>query len=96
MFTQAAVTNQSSAGFVLGEKTGMKLAGITGQGLRWIGGGVLILWACVVVENSMVAHARRDAVNTLVELQRMREGQRPVPAAAHPLKPSWDASPRIG
>ncbi len=74
----------------------MKLAGITGQGLRWIAAGVLILWACVVMENSIVVHARRDAVSTLVELQRMREGRRPVPAAAHPLKPSWENAPHIG
>ncbi len=73
----------------------MKIAAITGQGLRWISTLVLLLWCCILMENSMVKHARRDTVTVLVELQRLRGG-RSIPVSQPITKPSSSAKGAIG
>ena len=73
----------------------MRIAAITGQGLRWISALVLVLWVCVVAENSMVKHARRETVTVLAELQRLR-GQRPVPVSQPGIRLSNGTKAAIG
>ncbi len=74
----------------------MRMMTITEQGLRWIGALVLVLWGCIVAEDTLVKHARRDTVQALVDLRHMREGRKPIPVS-HPLRnPNSATKPAIG
>ena len=77
----------------------MRIAKITGQGLRWIAALVLVLWGCIVAEHSVVTHARRETVNVLVQLQQMRGG-RSIPVSQPLTRPvlgnNPEAKPVIG
>lgn len=74
----------------------MRTTTITGQGLRWMLALVVLLWACVVTEDILVKHARRETVQVLVTLRHMREAQRIIPVS-HPLRaPAPNTKPAIG
>ncbi len=74
----------------------MRIMTITEQGLRWIAALVLVLWGCIVTEDTIVKHARHETVQALIEIRHMREGQRPVPASRPVPIPALVTKPAIG
>lgn len=88
--------NPIARGFrILGEEFRMAIAAITGQGLRWIGTLVVLLWACVITEDATVKHARRTTAHILVELRQLRGGTKPVPVSQPPV-PHAHFRPALG
>ena len=73
----------------------MRMAEITGQGLRWIAVLVTVLWGCIVAENSVLQHARLDTVKVLVELRQMRNVQRAIPVR-QPVYPNASFKTAVG
>ena len=86
---------QKFGGYRRGEMDRMRVAEITGQGLRWIAVLVTFLWGCIVAENSVLQHARLDTVKVLVELRQMRNGQRAIPAR-QPVNPHTPLKTAVG
>lgn len=74
----------------------MRLAEITGQGLRWIAALVLVLWGCIVAEHSVVKHARTETAIVLAKLRQMRDGGRSIPVSQPLTRPMPEAKPVIG
>ncbi|MCU1262681.1 MAG: hypothetical protein JWO80_5566 [Bryobacterales bacterium] len=59
----------------------MAIAKITGEGLAWIAVMVTLLWGCVLLEDSMVKHSRRETARVLLDLRKMKNGGRVLPAS---------------
>jgi hypothetical protein len=69
----------------------MAFAKITGEGLAAIGVVVVLLWGCILVEDSITKRARRETARVLLDLRKMKNGGRMVPAS-HPL--AWPSVSR--
>lgn len=69
----------------------MAIAKITGEGLAAIAVAVALLWGCILVEDSVTKGARRQTARVLLDLRKLRDGGRVVPAS-QPLH--WPAIPR--
>ncbi len=73
----------------------MAFAKITTEGLRWIAVLVIVLWGCILLEDSMVKHAKRETAQVLFQLQKMRDGRLVIPVS-HPVKAVSLYSPQAG
>lgn len=62
----------------------MTFARITGEGLASIGILVILLWGCILVEDSTMKTARRETARVLSDLQKLRDGGKAVPVS-HPI-----------
>jgi hypothetical protein len=65
----------------------MPLMKITGPGLCSMAIATGILWGCIFVERSTVAHARAEAYRALDEIRILQRKEHIVPAASPVLRP---------
>lgn len=64
----------------------MAFAKITGQGLTWIATLVTILWGCILMETTVVRHARVDVQRSLTELRVLRSKHQAEPVSLPVLR----------
>jgi type IV secretory pathway TrbD component len=74
----------------------MGMMTITGQGLRWMAALVIVLWGCVVAEDMLVKHARKETVQVLVTLRHLREAKHIIPVSQPLRAPAPNSKPAIG
>lgn len=66
----------------------MPLLRISSAGLASIAFLVAMLWGCILTEKAIVREARRETGRVLRDLREMREGAKPIPVSAPPVRRS--------
>ncbi|MGI8991800.1 MAG: hypothetical protein ACR2I2_19745 [Bryobacteraceae bacterium] len=73
----------------------MAIAKITGQGLTWIASLVTMLWGCILMETTVVRHARVDVRHSLSELRILRNRRQAEPVST-PVLQGRPGRPMVG
>ncbi|MDQ6666235.1 MAG: hypothetical protein M3Z23_17795 [Acidobacteriota bacterium] len=73
----------------------MAILKITGQGLTWIATLVTVLWGCILMETTVVRHARVDVKRSLSELRILRDKRQSEPVSV-PVLRARPGRPEVG